>query len=274
VTVDTQAASGMDHIRRALERARSTQAEHSVRVTGPAIAAAPPPAFPGTRSVQPDAALLRRQRVLAPGADDAAAQAYRMLRTHALQLLRKHHFNSLAVVSPSANDGRTLTAINLAIAIGEDPDQTALLVDMDLRKPSVHRYLGLTVTRGVGDCLREQCSVADALVRPEGYSQLVLLPGAGPLPLSTELLSGNGARRVTGELRQRYADRIVIYDLPPLLATDDALAFLPQVQAVLLVVCEGRTRREDVLRCMELIGRTPLVGTVLNGSRESLPVYA
>jgi Mrp family chromosome partitioning ATPase len=264
----------MDHIKRALELSRTTRVGQAGRVMERATAQAPPSALPQTRSVRPDAALLMRQRVLAPGADDAAAQAYRMLRTQTLQLLRKHHFNSLAVVSPSPDDGRTLTAINLAIAIGEDPNQTALLVDMDLRKPSVNRYLGLTVTRGVGDCLREQCSLAESLVRLEGYTQLVLLPGAAPLPLSTELLSGDGARRLTTELRQRYADRIVIYDLPPLLATDDALAFLPQVQAVLLVACEGRTRREDVLRCMELIGRTPLVGTVLNGSRESTPAYA
>jgi Mrp family chromosome partitioning ATPase len=263
----------MDHIKRAMDLSRAARTEHVARVTGSATAAAPPPVSPRTRSARLDPAQLRRERVLAPGADDAAAHAYRMLRTQTLQVLRKHHFNSLAVVSPSPDDGRTLTAINLAIAIGEDPDHTALLVDMDLRKPSVNRYLGLTVTQGVSDCLTEQCSLADALVRLEGYTQLVLLPGAAPAPLSAELLSGNGARRMTSELRQRYADRIVIYDLPPVLATDDALAFLPQVQAVLLVVCEGRTRREDVLRCMELIGRTPLVGTVLNGSRESMPVY-
>jgi Mrp family chromosome partitioning ATPase len=191
-----------------------------------------------------------------------------MLRTQALQLLRKHGFNSLAVVSPAPDDGRTLTAINLAIATAEDPDHTALLVDMDLRQPSVHRYLGLDVVHGVGDCLRNERDVADVLIRLETYPKLVLLPGAGPVRQSSEMLSGVNGRRLTEELHKRYTNRVVIYDLPPLLATDDALAFLPHVEAALLVVHEGRTRREDVQRCLELLRDTPIVGTVLNGSRE------
>lgn len=224
-----------------------------------------------TRSVSVDAAVLRRNRVLAPRASGLVANAYKMLRTQTLQLLSKHGFNSLAVVSPSPDDGRTLTAVNLAIAIAEDPDHTALLVDMDLRQPGVHRCLGVDVTRGVGHCLRNECGIEDVLVRLEPYDKLVLLPGAAPVPQSSELLSGDSARRMTAELRKRYLNRIVIYDLPPLLTTDDAIAFLPQVEAVLLVACEGSTRREDVLRSLALMQNIPVLGTVLNGSRESRP---
>lgn len=258
-----------------MELSRAQRADGAERMVAAAGSAVSPPvderphvAPARTRSVRPDAALLRRNRVLAPSAVDAAAHAYKMLRTQTLQLLRKHGFNSLAVVSPAPDDGRTLTAINLAIATAEDPDHTALLVDMDLRQPSVHRYLGLDVAHGVGDCLRNERDVADVLVRLETYPKLVVLPGAGPVTQSSEMLSGDNGRRLTVDLRKRYTNRVVIYDLPPLLATDDALAFLPHVEAALLVVCEGRTRREDVQRCLELLRDIPIVGTVLNGSRE------
>jgi Mrp family chromosome partitioning ATPase len=84
---------------------------------------------------------------------------------------------------------------------------------------------------------------------------------------SSELISGAGARALFREIKERYANRIVIYDLPPVLATDDAISFLPQVDAALMVVGDGRTHREDLLRCLELLRDTPILGTVLNGSR-------
>lgn len=211
---------------------------------------------------------LRRNRVLLPGADDAASNAFSMLRTQTLQLLSKHGLRSMAVVSPSAEDGRTLTAINLAIAIAADPDHTALLVDLDLRRPSVHRYFGLAPTRGVVDCLRNSVDVTEVMVRPEPYSKLVLLTGVNSEPGSAELLSGDSVRRLTSELRDRYANRIVIYDLPPLLLSADALAFLPCAEAALLVACEGRTRREAIAQSLDLLRGTTVVGTVLNGSRQ------
>ena len=82
--------------------------------------------------------------------------------------------------------------------------------------------------------------------------------------------SGASARAVFREIKERYPDRIVIYDLPPVLATDDALSFVPQVDAVLVVVGDERTKREELMRCFELIREIPVVGTVLNGSRREL----
>lgn len=269
----------MDRIRKALELSRGQHAQGSRPVPATPIGLAgvrqePAPARARTRSIAVNKETLRRSRVVLPGAEDAAAHAYKMLRTQVLQFLRRHGFASLAVVSPATDDGRTLTAINLALAVADDLDHTALLVDMDLRQPSVHRHFGMEPERGVGDCLRRTAEIADVLLRPEPYPKLVLLPAVTAEPQSSELLSGDSARQLTTEVRERYPNRIVIYDLPPLLTTADAMAFLPCVEAALLVVCEGRTRREDVSRCAELLRGTPLVGTVLNGSRDAHAAYA
>jgi protein-tyrosine kinase len=90
------------------------------------------------------------------------------------------------------------------------------------------------------------------------------MPARAPLAGSSESLAGPRAQELVAELRARYADRIILFDLPPILGADDALGFLPMVECGLMVAAEGATRREDMLRSMELLRRTPLVGTVLN----------
>jgi Mrp family chromosome partitioning ATPase len=221
-----------------------------------------------TPVVPVDAELLRRNRILRPQSTGPEVRAYKMLRTQVLQRMAERGFRSLAVVSPGNGDGKSVTAANLAIAIGEDADHTALLVDLDLHQPAIARLFGLRVETGVDRCLRGEASVADALLAPQGYGGCVLLPGARPVPQSSELLASERAAAVLAEIEQRYVNRVVIYDLPPLLVADDALALLPRVDAALLVVHEGHTRRAEVERALDLMRKVPVVGTVLNGSRE------
>jgi Mrp family chromosome partitioning ATPase len=166
------------------------------------------------------------------------------------------------VLSPAAAAGKTLTAINLAIAIAADHRRTALIVDMDLRNPSVHRRLGFEPTLGIEDCLQDDRSVQEAIVRVVGYERLAVLPARAAVEHSSELL--------TSELRARYTNRVIIFDLPPVLLTDDALAFSRSVQAGLMVVGEGRTQRDELMRSMALLRDLTIVGSVLNGSRESV----
>jgi Mrp family chromosome partitioning ATPase len=222
------------------------------------------------RAVDVDA--VRRNRLLSPAATGPAARAYKLLRTQVLQRMQQEGYRSLAIVSAEQGDGRTTTAINLGISIGEDADHTSLVVDLDLRRPGVAQAFGIAVQDGVDRCLRGESDVADVLVAPQGYQSLTLLPAGNPVPQSSELLSSDRAGAVLGEVVRRYANRIVLFDLPPLLVTDDALALMPCAEAALLVVHEGRTRRQDVERALDLIGRVPVIGTVLHGSRE--PVTA
>ena len=170
-------------------------------------------------------------------------------------------------MSAAPDEGKTFTAINLAIAIAADKDTTALLVDLDLRAPRVHKRFGFEPTAGVEDCLRGEATLADTLVSPEGYPNLLLLPARQAVEHSSELISSASARAFFSEIKQRYSNRIVIFDLPPVLGSDDALAFAPQVDTALVVIGDNLTKREELNRCFELMRDIPVVGTVLNGSR-------
>jgi Mrp family chromosome partitioning ATPase len=199
--------------------------------------------------------------------------AYKMLRTQVLRRLKELKATTLAVLSASNGEGKTLSAINLAVAIAADPGYTALLVDLDLRNPNVHRRFGFEPELGVEDCIEQGREVRDAMVQVAGYDRLVLLPARGRVELSSELLATERMTELVLELRTRYPNRIVIFDLPPVLLADDALAFSRNIQAGLFVVAEGVTIREDIARSMALLRHVPIVGTVLNGSRDSAGAY-
>jgi Mrp family chromosome partitioning ATPase len=199
--------------------------------------------------------------------------AYKMLRTQVLRRLKELKATTLAVLSASNGEGKTLSAINLAVAIAADPGYTALLVDLDLRNPSVHRRFGFEPELGVEDCIEQGREVRDAMVQVAGYDRLVLLPARGRVELSSELLATERMSELVLELRTRYPNRIVIFDLPPVLLADDALAFSRNIQAGLFVVAEGVTIREDIARSMALLRHVPIVGTVLNRSRDSAGAY-
>lgn len=213
------------------------------------------------------------ERILPPGASGPHGGAYRMLRTQVLRRLDQLHANTIGIVSATRGDGKTLTAINLAIAIAADPARTALLVDFDLRAPSVHRRFHHEPACGVEECLQRHTSVRDAMFKVAGYERLTILPAKAPFDLSSELLASPRTGELVAELRSRYANRIVIFDLPPVLQTDDALAFASHLQAALLVVGERRTRRDDVTRTLQLLGDVTFVGTVLNASRERIDTH-
>jgi protein-tyrosine kinase len=254
------------HMPQHLERERAEEVQKEIGRTADALAA-------HTRVVPISPLHLENERVLPPGAAGVHGVPYKMLRTQVLRRLDKLGVNSLAVVGAAADTGKTLTAINLAVAIAADPEHTALLIDLDLRKPSVHRRFGLTPEVGIDDCLRHGRPLQEAMVRIEGYERLVLLPAHERSVDSSELLSTRRTEEMILEMRNRYRDRVLVFDLPPVPHADDALAFARHVQAVLIVVGEGRTRRDDLLRTIELLRDVPIIGTVLNGTREPVKTY-
>jgi len=223
--------------------------------------------------IEVDPVFLERERVLPAGAGGVYGGAYKMLRAQVLRRLDKLEVNSIAVVGTSANTGKTLTSINLAIAIAADLERTALLVDLDLRKPSVHRRLGVEPKVGVDDCLRRGRPLQEAIIRLGGYERLAVLPARERCDDSSELLSTRRTEELIAEMRERYKDRIVVFDLPPVLQADDALTFARHVQAAVVVVGEGRTRRDELLRTVELLHDVVIIGTVLNGTRDPVDTY-
>jgi protein-tyrosine kinase len=223
--------------------------------------------FHNTLELTPDPEVLRRSRLLGPRLTGPAAQGFKMLRTQVTQRMQQRGWNTLAVIAPTAGDGATTVALNLAMAISADPKRSALLVDFNLRHPGVAAALGIPGEPGVEQCLMNEYRIEEVFVRLKGYEHLLLAPAAGAVAQSSELLASEAARRLVAELKTRYADRMVLFDLPPVLGSDDALSFVPLVDAVLLVIAEGQTRIEDVQRCFELLKNRPVIGTVLNRSR-------
>jgi protein-tyrosine kinase len=226
-----------------------------------------------TRVFTPSLELLEQNRIMNPASNDAGAVAFRMLRTQVLQRMDTHGWRSLAIFSPTANDGKTTTAINLALSLANDRHHTALLVDFDFRRPSLAEKLGIAPEQGADDVLAGRAPVENCLYHPEGFDRLVVLPARAALRQSSEILAGPMSRALVAQLRSRYPERFIVYDLPPVLAADDALAFAPLVDCGLLVAAEGRTRRSDLVRTIELLRDTPLVGSVLNRAAASLGSY-
>ena len=216
-----------------------------------------------TRTVAVDLDRLRRNRLIVAGSDEILGEAYRLLRTHILHGTKGESRNTLMVTGPLPDEGKTLTSINLAIAIAYEISQTVLLVDGDLRNPSVHRYLDLPAGPGLVDYLTSGYPIAESLVHPEGLANLVVLPAGRSTTQSAELLSSPLMADLVRELKHFYPDRYVLFDLPPLLYADP-LAFAPLVDGILLVVAAGSTPREEITRAQESLQEFPVLGCVLN----------
>jgi protein-tyrosine kinase len=271
----------MDRIRKALDLARQDRATLIDRqsVAPQALRPIPNPPHPGliaytkTRVYTPRPETLEAKRIVNPSGNDSAAAAFRMLRTQVLQRMDERGWRSIAVLSPNSDDGKTTTAINLATSLASDHRHTVLLVDCDLKQPAIAAALGIAPELGLDDVLCGQARVDQCLYHPAGFDRLVVLPARAALANSSEALSGPRGTELVAELRQRYPERIILFDLPPILGADDALAFLPLLDCGLMVIAEGATRREDLLRCMELVRKTPIVGTVLNRSTTVTSAY-
>jgi len=273
----------MSKIQRAVERAKKTQANTGIKED--TIEHVPNAAnqFALADSLRLDIgkmpfidvseAVLNENRILThPGAPRHPVQgAYRMLRTRLMQILRSNNWRVLGVSSIGENEGKTFTAINLAISIAAEIDQQAVLVDLDLQRPSVHKYFGLdssdiySLREYLGD---EHRDLADLFVCP-GIDRFGLLMSAEPLARSSDVLASPRGVQLFAELIGLLPkDAIIIVDLPPLLATDDALAVAPMLDALLLVVAEGQAERHDVLDARQVLESFNVVGTVLNKSVE------
>jgi len=220
-----------------------------------------------TRKLNISRAQLKENRIITSMDVSVEADAYRKLRTRVLKKMKK------TVTSPAPGEGKTLTAINLAISISMEVDKTVLLIDADFRQSRVNKYFGLPeATPGLSDYLASSLPLNQFLVNP-GVGRLIILPGGKLIQNSSEWLSSPKMKRLVEEVKSRYESRYVIFDLPPMLASDDAMGFTPFLDATLLVVEDGVTNEDELKRSVDLLEDTNLIGTVLNKSREPVEDY-
>ena len=222
-----------------------------------------------TRKTTMSPMLMQERRLVMGLRNDPHANVFRQLRTNILRQMREKEWTSIAVVAPTAACGKTFVTANLAIAIAMEVNQTVLVVDADLQNPSVGWQFGMEVEKGLLDYLHSDVPIEDLLVNP-GFDRLVVLPGRHTSESSSELLSLPKMSSLVDELKSRYQSRIILFDLPPLLTSDDALLFMPHFDAALLIVEDGMTTPEEVNQSLSILEETNLAGMVLNKSRGAI----
>ena len=270
----------MERIKQALEKARQ---ERQMIAGKPAVTKIPtgngsapdspqPAVYTQTQRIEVPKEFLHRQRIIAGIEPSSLTDVYRVLRTKVLQRLRGKGWSAIGVTSPRSGEGKTLTAINLAISVAMEVHWTALLVDADLRSPRIHQFFGLKPGGGLSDHLMRAVPIENLLIQP-GIDSLVLLPAGGSLVNSSELLGSPRMGHLVKEFKTRYPSRLVIFDMPAVLTSADTLAFSHHVDAVLLVTEEGKTEGEDLARAISLLKDTPIIGTVLNKASQAASDY-
>lgn len=212
-----------------------------------------------------DAGHLQSQRVVTHLVTDPYSRPFDMLRTQILQAMdAASNSKILAVTSPTPGCGKTVTAINLALSIARQSERSVLLVDLDFPKPRVASCLGLPSDRGVLNVLEGRVGLSEAIIHASiGKQQFMVLP-TGPTSGSAELMASRAMADMFADLRREYRSQTIIVDLPPILASDDVIAILPQVDCALLVVAVGTTKVAEIEECTRHLQSTEVVRIVVN----------
>jgi len=257
----------MSVIENALSRSREQRpADDGAARRAPAQPVGPAPPPLQLQKLVLDPVVLERNCVLPQVTDRSALRAYKILRTRLLQRLAANGWRSVAVTSTKSGEGKTLTSINLAVALSQEPNTRVCLVDFDLQRPAVAAQLGIQLERGLGEYLLGEAE-AEQVMYDCGLPSLVVIPNKRTFDHSSEMLASARAQELLRLINTRMPDHIVLLDMPPL-TSDDVLTFAPHVDGVLLVTAEGRTERAALEKSKELLAELKVVGVVLNHSAE------
>lgn len=200
------------------------------------------------------------------------AEQYRTLRTNLLAQASVHGMKAFCVTSSLPGEGKSVSSANLACVLAEDPERKVVLIDGDMRKPTIHRLMGVDNHRGLADYLAGGSMLEMALQRSR-LQNLWVLP-AGHVPQNpTELLAGKRMEDLIARLRRDYD--FVVIDSPPVISTTDAAVIAPRVDGTLIVVRMERTQRDVVKHAVDLLrkGRGNVVGTILTGLQGDVSGY-
>jgi protein-tyrosine kinase len=170
----------------------------------------------------------------------------------------------ILVTSARPKEGKTFTALNLALSIASERDKRVLLIDCDVHRQSLVEYLGIDAQKGLIDILgAPEIDIADVLLRTN-ISNLSVMPSGKSGPHVPELLSSNRMNDLVGEMVRRYPDRFIIFDAPPCLATSDPSILASLVGQTIFVVEASQTQEHEITSALRLISACPTIGLVLN----------
>ena len=253
----------MSRIEEALEKAARLRVDSPPEIAAKKPAARvhqpPPMTTPGIR-------LTNQLLVAVNDPHTQAAEEYSKLKSVIVKLTQKGSFlNMLMVTSSVGSEGKSLTSVNLALSLAQEFDHTVLLVDADIRNPSLHTYLGLENSLGLTDCLLDDSDVKDALIRT-GVGKLSFLPAGRNVPNPAEVFTSQRMRDFFLEMKNRYHDRYIIIDTPPVLPFAETRSLSAIVDGVVLVAKEGLVTLHNIEETMDCIKGTQILGIVYNAA--------
>jgi protein-tyrosine kinase len=243
----------------------------SARIQRPAAAPSPPIRYADLAQVELDPSECERHRILlADRLDDPsrrhAAVSYRMLRSRVLRLVQVGNWSCIGITSPGPGEGKTVTTLNLAISIAREKRRPVYVLDLDMRNPSVLAYIGGKAPQPLSSYFADSCPPEQVLCATN-IENLVVAGVHEPVAGASELLAGTRLEELLAHIRQRSPDALIIIDLPPVLSSDEALVVGPRADAIFLVVSEGMTRRDALVRSLDHLHDFNVAGVILNRSR-------
>jgi len=235
-----------------------------------------PVAVPKSRRVELDLDALVASGIVSPNAPRSQiADQYRVIKrpliTNAMGkgAAPVENGNLIMVTSALAGEGKSFTAINLAMSIATELDNTVMLVDADVARPSVLRMLGLPASPGLLDMLVGDVADLSSVLLKTNIDKLTLLPSGTPHLRATELLASDAMTHLIANIAHRYSDRIIIFDSPPLLLTTESRVLATHMGQIVMVVHAQKTLQTDVQHALASIESCPVKMMVLNQARNS-----
>jgi capsular exopolysaccharide synthesis family protein len=231
------------------------------------------PVFP---EVPYNPVLCVENRILVPentfASRSPGAAAYRVLRTRLLHRTRTNEWTKIGITSPAQGDGKSVTALNLAISVAREANNSVFLLDLDMRNPKMCKYLGTRPPIAIDDYLSgnsrpEQCLFST------GIENLTLAGSLTGTENASELLASQRIGALFDYICEVAYKPLILVDLPPLLSTDDALIVADKVDACLLVLSEGNSRRDHAAEALELLSEFNLAGILMNRSSAAVSEY-
>lgn len=199
-----------------------------------------------------------------------ASEQFRLLKNNILFPEKGNPPKTIMVTSASPHEGKSFVAANLAVSIAQSIDEYVLLMDCDLRSPSIHTLFGYgSKDQGLSDYLTNKIPLSSVL-KKTSINKLTIL-SAGQIPSNpSELLSSGQMRRLLHEVKLRYNDRYVIIDTPPPYMTSETNAIARFVDGIILVIRQGKTRTKEVTDILDIYGREKVLGVVTNFSKKTI----
>ncbi len=268
-------------IRKALDKAKKERMEGAEDVssqvpaekyTASASADWASPVYSESKTISLDVNTVKENRCVCISPESPEIDYYKVLRTQIQHRIKEKGWNTVMITSVQPGEGKTVTSINLAITLAKEFNQTVLLVDCDLRMQKVHEYLGYPSQNGLVDYLLNETPLQDLITWP-GIDKMTIISGGRKIHETTEIISSPKMKKLIAEMKSRYDDRVVLFDVPPILGGADAISFAPMVDCIIVVVEEGRTSIHDVKKAMEMIPEEKFLGFVLNKGSDPIKEY-